>query len=94
MNINLQTGPFVGGETKRKRDKVIQVKIENRFCNTERISVLRGCFSLYICSLNSYILIATLKQGLYRKMPDLILQPSWILLTNKKVALCGVLLLI
>lgn len=87
MNNNLQTGPFVKGGTKRKRDKVIQIKIENRFCNTQRISVLWSCFSLYICSLISYILVATLKQDLYRKMPDPILQPSWMLQTNKKVAL-------
>lgn len=94
MNNNLQTGPFVEGGTKRKRNKVIQMKIKNRFCNTQRISVLRNCFSLYICSLNSYILIATLKEDLYRKMPDPILQPSWILQTSKKVALSDVLLFI
>lgn len=48
MNINLQTGPFVGGGTKRKRDKVIQIKIENRFRNAQRNSVLRSCFPLYV----------------------------------------------
>lgn len=81
MNINLQTGPFVGGGTKRKKGKVMQTKIENR----QRISVLRGCLSLYICSLNSYILTATLKQDLYRKIPDPILQPPWILQTNRRL---------
>lgn len=89
MNINLQTGPFVGGGTKRKRDRVIKIKIGNRFSNTQRISVLRGCFSLY--TLNSYILTETLKQDLYRKMPDSILQPPWILQTNKKAVLSDVL---
>lgn len=90
MNINLQTGLFVGGGTNRKRDKVIQINIENRFSNTQRISVLRGCFSLYTCSLNSYILIATLKQDLYRKVPDPIFQSPWILQTSKKVVLSDV----
>lgn len=89
MNTNLQTGPFVGGGTKRKRDKVIQIKIENWFSNTQRISVLTGCFSLY--TLNPYILTATLKQDLYRKMPSPILQPPWILQTNKKVVLSDIL---
>lgn len=84
----------MGGGTKRKKGKVIQVKTENRFSNTQRISVPERLFLPLYMFIKFLYLLATLKQDLYRRMPDPILQPSWILKTNKKVVLFDVLLFI
>lgn len=56
MNTNLLTGSFVGDGNKRKKGKVTHMKVKNRFIPTEEIPVLRGCVSLYILSLNCFVL--------------------------------------
>lgn len=48
MSTNLLTGSSVGGRNKKEKGEVIQIKVENRFIHTERISVLRSCVSLYM----------------------------------------------